>query len=169
MKEIYKDIIGYEGLYQVSNLGKVKRLNYRGSEKERSLKNYLSSIGYYKICLSKNGKVTTVNIHRLISQAFIPNPYNKPQVNHINGIKSDNRIENLEWVTCKENIEHAHKIGLINSSKGEDRTFAKLTEKQVLEIRKIGKLKTQVELAKIYNVNQSLISYVLNNKIWKHI
>lgn len=169
MKEIYKDIIGYEGFYQVSNLGNVKRLNYRNSGKERCLKNYLSHIGYYKICLSKNSKVITVNVHRIISQAFIPNPENKSQVNHKDGNKLNNNVENLEWVTSKENTQHAHNIGLINTSKGEDRNFSKLTEKQVLEIRKIGKLKTQIELSRIYNVNQSLISYVLNNKIWKHI
>lgn len=169
MKEIYKDIIGYDGFYQVSNLGNVKRLNYRNSGKERSLKNYLGCVGYYKVCLCKDGKVTTVNIHRLIAQMFIPNPDNKSQVNHINGIKSDNRLENLEWVTAKENIQHAHDTGLVNTSKGEHRSLSKLTEKQVLEIREIGKSKTQIELAKTYNVDQSLISYVLGNKIWKHI
>lgn len=169
MKETYKDIKGYEGIYQVSNLGNVKRLNYRGTGKERLLKNYLGCVGYYKICLSKDGKVTTVNIHRLISQTFIPNPENKPQVNHINGIKTDNNIKNLEWVTSKENMQHAHDTGLIISSKGEHRSLSKLTEIQVLEIRKIGKLKTQIELSRMYNVDQSLISYVLNNKIWKHV
>jgi len=66
-------------------------------------------------------------------------------------------------------MQHAHDTGLIISSKGEHRSLSKLTEKQVLEIRKIGKLKTQIELSRIYNVDQSLISYVLNNKIWKHI
>jgi len=166
MKETYKDIDGYEGIYQVSNLGNVKSLKY-GNEKV--LKNYLSCTGYYKVSLCVNFKAKSFNTHRLIAKSFIPNPDNKPQINHINGIRNDNRLDNLEWVTSKENMQHAHDTGLIITSKGEQRSLSKLTEKEVLEIRKIGKSKTQIELSRIYNVDQSLISYVLNNKIWKHI
>jgi hypothetical protein len=166
MKEIYKDIEGYNGMYQVSNLGNVKSLKFKN---EKKLKNYLGGTGYYKVSLCKDFKAKTFNVHRLMCIAFVPNLENKPQVNHINGIKTDNRVENLEWCTIKENIQHAHDNGLVNTSKGEDRNFAKLKEKQIIEIRKIGKSKTQLEISKIYNVHQSLISCILSNKIWKHI
>jgi len=120
-KEIFKDIAGYEGLYQVSNFGRVKSLKnivkYKNNKiyiyKERILNLEECKNGYLRINLQKNKKRKHYLLHRLIAQTFIPNPKNKPTVNHINGIKSDNRIENLEWNTRSENTKHAFRIGLM--------------------------------------------------------
>lgn len=103
MNEIWKDIEGYEGLYQVSNLGRVKRV-----KTGRILKGCKDryGYGYLLVSLYKNGSQSTKRIHRLVAQAFIPNPENKPEVNHIDENKTNNMISNLEWSTSKENINH---------------------------------------------------------------
>lgn len=102
MKEIWKDIVGYEGKYQVSNLGRVKSLNYGRTGKEKVLK-YEDNNGYLRVNLCKNCKVKHYRIHRLVAQAFIPNPDNLPVINHKNEIKTDNRVQNLEWCTSQYN------------------------------------------------------------------
>lgn len=120
MKEIWKDIKGYEGLYQVSNLGRVKSLNHirkNGKsgeyiQKGKVLQNLISCCRYYQVGLSKNGSIKFLTVHRLVAEAFIPNPENKPQVNHIDGNKLNNCIDNLEWCTRSENQLHAWKNGL---------------------------------------------------------
>ena len=116
MKEIWKDIKGYEGMYQVSNLGRVRSLKYRDKKGIHILKEYTNKNGYKVIDLYFKGK-KTCNIHRLVAKAFIPNPNNLPQVNHMDGNKTNNNINNLEWCSIKDNAIHAYKIGLYKSKK----------------------------------------------------
>ncbi len=108
MQEVWKDIPGYEGRYKVSNLGRVAGLPCCSRSTTRILKPNLKKSGYLNILLCKGGIVKTHRIHRLVAQAFLPNPENKETVNHKNGVKSDNRLCNLEWATQGENTQHAY-------------------------------------------------------------
>ena len=127
MTETWKDIIGFEGLYQISNLGRVKSLaktwtvgkNRNGvRSKPETIINVFQKGTYFNFSLIKDGQQKTANLHRVIAENFIPNPFGKKEVNHINGNKHDNRIENLEWVSSSENRKHAFDTGLKMSPKG---------------------------------------------------
>ena len=106
MNEVWRDIAEYQGKYQVSNLGQVRTLNYRNTGKEHILSTSLSREGYVYTNLLKEGKLKKRSIHSLVAQAFIPNTENKPYVDHINTDRTDNRAENLRWVTPKENSKN---------------------------------------------------------------
>ncbi len=128
MKEIWKDVEGYEGLYQVSNLGNVKSLKRKKwngfnfiETTEKILKTSKSYKGYLRTRLYKDGKSKCFPTHRIVAQAFIPNPNNKPQVNHIDGDKTNNKAENLEWCTNAENQQHAIKTKLRKTKLGDVR------------------------------------------------
>lgn len=147
--EIWKDIEGYEGLYQVSNLGRVKSLsrfidNKRGGwiSKEIFLKHSYDSWGYQQIILTKNNIRKSFKLHRIIAQAFIPNPDNLPQVNHKNEIKDDNRIENLEWCDCKYNVNYGTR-NKRSAEKASQRMTGKIgklhnTSKPIIQLTKNG-------------------------------
>jgi hypothetical protein len=140
--------------------------------------------GYLRCAFNYNGKLTTFKVHRLVAEVFIPNLENKSQVNHINGIKSDNRIENLEWVTNFENIMHAIDRGLFNpydkpkeksinieTKKGELNGMSKLTESDVLSIRGkfLPRKYTRKQLSKEFDVTENCIKDIVLRKSWKHI
>ena len=129
--EIWKNIIGFQGFYQVSNLGRIRSVRFN---KIKLLITAINHFGYCYNCISIKNIKKNYTVHRLVALTFIPNTENKAQVNHINGIKTDNRVENLEWVTSKENINHAWKNGLSKSHKGEMSSKSKITENQALII-----------------------------------
>lgn len=103
MKEIWKDVVGYEGLYKVSSLGRVKG-------KKGIIKTQYNNHKYPLLHLYKNGVSRAYTVHRLVAMAFIPNPEHKPQVNHIDGDKSNNNLDNLEWATESENQIHRYHV-----------------------------------------------------------
>lgn len=156
----------FNDFLEVSNFGNVK-------SHKKIINGEVCKNGYKRIHVSNNGTQYKYLVHRLVAETFIENPLNKPQVNHIDGNKQNNKVENLEWVTCSENNKHAYKTNL-KSAKGENNGFCKLTEKQVLEIRSLyekGKHNgyNANELAKKYNVSSKTILNIINKKIWKHI
>lgn len=173
--EIWKDIEGYEGIYQVSNLSRVKRIMGRKNPDSKLMKSTDIPDSYTNICLTHLGKQKTFLLHRLVAIAHIPNPENKPEVNHIGlypdgrqGNKHDNRAISLEWATISENRKHAVKEGLYDT-KGEKHNQSKLIEKEVLAIRKIGRTMTLKEIGFLYNISEGHVSDILLRKAWNHI
>lgn len=130
--EIWRDVLDYEGFYQVSNMGRLKSLHYG---KSTILNPSMASDGYKNVTLTLNGKKKYFRLHVLVARAFIPNPDNKPCVNHIDGDKSNNRADNLQWVTHSENTRHAYNKGLAKSAC--EHHYAKFTPQQIQKIRDI--------------------------------
>jgi hypothetical protein len=136
----------------------------------KTLKFFKRDNGYLQVMLCSKGKIRTHKVHRLIAETFIPNPDNKPQINHINGIKDDNRIDNLEWVSSSENIQHAYDIGLRIPRKGVDINTSRLIENEVLEIRHLLKEGLSMnKISKIYKVSPCAIFDFKHNITWKHV
>jgi len=174
--EEWRDIIGYEGLYQISNKGRVKSkartIPYKDGRnrpvKTKYLKISLRDL-YYCVDLSNANVRAQIKLHRLLGKAFIPNPLNKPEINHKDGNKLNNDLSNLEWCTHAENMAHAINNGLCKS--GEDCTYSKLTKNQVIEIRKkyVPYKYPCSKLASEYGVNEGTIYYVVKFLNWKNI
>lgn len=132
MEEIWKPVPleGYEEYYEVSNLGRIRRSRGgQGAKAGRIMQGYLQC-GYHYVNLTANSAYNTFLVHRLVATAFIPNPENKPQVNHIDGNKSNNYVGNLEWVSCQENIQHAWVTGLHSITHHSEETRKKMSESQ---------------------------------------
>jgi hypothetical protein len=161
--EVWKTIPGYEGYYEVSNLGGIRSFQTKVLRKM----NGVNSSGYQVVVFYKEGKTKSYTVHRLVAKSFISNHKSKREVNHINGVKTDNRVENLEWVTPRENQRHSVDTGL--KSKGESNYNSKLTEIQAREI-KYGHLGlSHKEIACIYGVATSRINAIRMGRDWKHI
>lgn len=164
--EIFADIQGYEG-YQVSNHGRVKN-----SKTGKILKPYLTR-GYLRVSLYNDSGRKCKLVHRLVAEAFLPNPHSKPAVNHINGCKTDSNVSNLEWVSASENMLHAHSSGLrlkVNT-KGEKNGFSKLTESQVIKMKQLlaeGSL-TQKTIGSQFNISRSTVKDIKSGRRWGHI
>jgi len=173
MKEIWKDIPGYEGLYQVNNLGRIKSLSRRLKAKpkriiqERILKERIDRHGYIKVNIYKNGKIKVIKIHQIVALLFLNNFDKKREINHKDGNKQNNRIENLEWCTHKENMQHASKNGLM--SRGEKHFSVKLTKKDVIKIKKFCDKTNQsdLEIALKFNISRKTINDIRHKRTWK--
>lgn len=173
LQEIWKPVKNYEGIYEVSSLGRVKALPRIRSNnhkyKEIIMKQTDNGRGYMVVSLKHSGKKRKNHyVHIMAATAFHPNPHNFPQVNHKDATKENNRITNLEWCTLKQNMEHASKNGLI--SKGEKSGLSKLKNAEVFEIKKLSAMGVKGEnIAKGYRVSKATISRIINNQLWKHL
>jgi hypothetical protein len=166
--EIWRDISGYENLYQESNFGRSRRCYKNG--KIKILKPWINRQGYLIVDLCKNGKSKHFHVHRLVAQTFIPNPENKPEPNHEDGNKFNNHVSNLKWVTKSENIQHAMDNGLNHS--GENSCKAKLTNEQAKWIREVY-IKGDPEfgagaLARKFNMTHSTILDIIHGRSYKN-
>lgn len=166
-KEIWKPVVGFENRYQVSNIGRVKGL-HRG--KEIILKNQLHKTGYITLSFWVNGRPKVVKVHRLVANAHLPNPNQLPVINHINCIKTDNRVENLEWCTKERNTQLAHKTGLIKGCKGSTNGNSRLCEKDVAEIKYLlNEFVPGKQIAKLFGISKFAVYAIKIGKTWKHV
>jgi len=162
-----KDIPGYVGRYQADEEGNIWSLpNCRYSE-TRLMRNTINRCGYKLVSINKDNKGKTFLVHRLVAAAFIPNPYNKETVNHIDGNKTNNHVSNLEWCTRSENQYHAHRTGLRKVLNGEQHGKSKLSESDIIKIR--TDTRSHRKILKDYNISQSTICQIKTYKTWKHI
>jgi hypothetical protein len=180
--EIWKPIKGYEGFYEVSNLGRVKSLDRIGIYPDRKielkgkvLSKRIINHGYIGVKLYKDNKSKSISVHRLVAMAFIDNPHNYNEVNHINFIKDDNKVENLEWCNRSQNMQHAGLNGKLGGVKGmflgSKSSRSKVKEEDVLEMRR---LKTQglssTQIQKVFpSLGSRHIRDILNRVYWNHI
>lgn len=169
--EIWKDIADYENLYQISNRGRVKSLPRNGTCKyEKILTPHKDSKGYYNVSLSKNGKRKIAYIHRLVAEAFIPNPENLPDVYHIDGNPANNDVTNLYWCTHQFILDQLRLVGKIKDDRGTKSPNTKLTSDDIIFIRSVYKKGDAnlglTALANQFKVSKSTISYIINNKTY---
>lgn len=168
-KPIWKDIKGYEGLYQVSNDGRVKRISTN-----RISNIIIDSRGYSKKAITLNGETRQYAVHRLVAETFIENPLNKSEVNHIDGNKLNNCVENLEWVTRSENMKHAHENKLQHYSGYiqylQRNKVGKFSEEDIENIFKLNKEGiSNRKIAEKYNVSHTTIGSLINGESYKTI
>lgn len=174
--ENWKEVTGYEGMYEVSDLGNVRSVDrfvvhtkstgfriQKGAIKKQGK----NSDGYSTVVLFLKNKNKSYLVHRLIGIAFIPNPENKDTINHKDGNKSNNNLNNLEWNSHSENTKHAWRNGLISKKTGDTCNNRKLTSIQVSEIRKLLPNNTHKKISEIYGVSRSAISAISIGQNWK--
>ena len=169
MDEQWRDVGGYEGLYQVSDRGQVRSLHPQNPL--RILRLDKNPFGYLRARLCRNGTAWHIVAHRLVAEAFLgpcPDGY---EANHKNGDPSDNRVGNLEWTSHSENVKHSYRVLGAEPRRGENHALSKLTAQDVREIRRLYATHdhTLAELGERFGVSFSCISCIVNRKSWKHI
>jgi hypothetical protein len=171
MQEIWKSIVGFEGLYEVSNFGQVRSLDRtlaHGRFKGKPLKLRDNSLGYYCVVLC-DGKEHNKRVHQLVAEAFIgPRPEGLV-VNHKDSNPKNNCVDNLEYITPQQNAIHAYKAGRIKTWQGKDHPECKITEKDVIEIRSLrGKLR-QADIGKLYGITGARVGQIQRRVAWAHV
>lgn len=178
MQEIWKPIAGYEGLYEVSNLGRIKSLGRFRRAKGEALTWMDERIkapspqreGYLSAHLYREGRMSKRYVHRLVAEAFLQNPIDLPEVNHLDGDKRNNSLPNLEWSSRSDNCRHAIDTALYKMAKGEDSGNAKITELDVLEIRRLAESGTfHKDIASIYGIGRKAVTKIVNRQRWAHV
>lgn len=174
--EVWKDVIGYEGFYQISDLGRVKRLEtivdgrqgFKFTVQEKILALEVCTTGYKRVTLCKNGKTKRFLVHRLVAEMFINNENKLKQVNHKDGNKGNNKLQNLEWASQSNNQKHAYKTGLQKIQRGEARkNVAILKWEQIYQIREMSNSgKTSYEISDLFNINRRHINKIVSNEAW---
>lgn len=162
--EKWVDVIGYEGLYQVSDHGRVRSLG----RKARILKTVKRSNGYLKVNLSKNGKVKNQSVHRLVATAFVSNDEDLPEVNHEDGNKENNHYSNLVWCTSSYNQKHAFANGLQKPQRGAKNGMAKINENDVKEIKRLygtGRYSHRI-IGNMFGISRQQAGRIINGDRW---
>lgn len=174
--EIWMDVKGYEGLYQVSDLGSIKRTSDQyGRIVNRILINSTKQCGHLCVTLSFKGKTKTRLVHHLVLEAFIGLRPVGTECRHLDGNPANNKLNNLKWGTRSENVEDAMKHGTFslpprNDLEGSKSSSAKLNDNKIIEIRKLhAEGMSDTEIAKKYGVCRQTINTIINNKRWKHV
>lgn len=171
-QEVWKQIQGYEGYYEISTFGNVKSLvRTKQIKEDRIMKVTNHCTGYIIVGLTLNGKQTLFRLHRIVAFHFCDKKIGCNIVNHKNGIKTDNRAENLEWTTVSGNSLHAVEMGLQKVRVGEESNLASLSESDVIQIRQLFSqgCYRQIDLGYRYKVSRTCISLIVNRKTWTHI
>ena len=176
MSEIWKDVVGYEGLYEVSNIGNVRSVAHDvvlGGQRAGVIHHVRAKMrklqrrydGYVGIKLIRDSVLSDFLVHRLVASAFIENAKNLPEVNHKNSDRTDNRVENLEWVTAKDNVAHSTREG---SAHGERKGCSKLKDDDIIDIKFLLSYGvTNADIGRLYGVKPHTISVIKHGKTWK--
>lgn len=164
---VWKDVVGWEGVYQVSNYGEIKSLHYN---KERIMKQSTDTNGYLQVKLNKNGNGKAYLVHRLVAQAFIPNYHNKPFINHLDSNPKNNKITNLEWCTQSENVRHAIGVGNHFIPKGSNNPTAIINEEIAAQVkRELATGKKPKQVSDELNVNYYIVKDIKRGRTWREV
>lgn len=179
MTKIWKPVKGYEDYYEVNTDGDIRTIEryiilptHKYLKKQKYLKQFVDGRGYMHVKLyNGKGSAKSTTTHRVVATTFIENPHNLPEINHKDGNKLNNNVDNLEWVTRSYNVKHAYVFRDPKTYKGSGNKLAKLTEEQVIELRKERETHktTYKKLAEKYKIGITLVGYIVNRKTWRHV
>jgi len=171
-KESWKNVYGHDSCYAVSNCGRVKRTKKgKSTRSDKILSQHKNKYGYWESGLMQNGKVKTFRVHALVALSFLGMRPVGMHINHKDGCKENNDVSNLEYLTPRENVRHAHKLGLMRPVRGSKSPFAKLCELSVISLRKeyATGATSHRRLALKYDVSYAVIKDIVNRRSWKHV